>query len=213
MSEAHGGFVLYGGTALSLHLGHRESEDFDFFCGGPLEHESLLHGVPLLEGAEIRQKKADTLELVLPESGAHISFFGGLSPRIRAVFPPVQADNGLAVAAVGDAFGNKCGVVQQRAALRDYFDIWAILEQTSYTLSDGLAFARAMYGSQFAPLETLRALSYFEELDRPLEKRQRKRLLEAVQSVDLAELPSVQPFGPIGTAGARPLASEGDGDE
>ena len=24
-------FVLYGGTAIALHLGHRQSEDFDFF--------------------------------------------------------------------------------------------------------------------------------------------------------------------------------------
>jgi hypothetical protein len=26
------GFVLYGGTALALHLGHRTSVDFDFFA-------------------------------------------------------------------------------------------------------------------------------------------------------------------------------------
>ena len=25
------GFVLYGGTAVALHLGHRRSVDFDFF--------------------------------------------------------------------------------------------------------------------------------------------------------------------------------------
>jgi hypothetical protein len=27
-------FVLYGGTALALHLGHRTSVDFDFFSAG-----------------------------------------------------------------------------------------------------------------------------------------------------------------------------------
>jgi Nucleotidyl transferase AbiEii toxin, Type IV TA system len=26
-----GGFTLYGGTAIALHLGHRQSIDFDFF--------------------------------------------------------------------------------------------------------------------------------------------------------------------------------------
>jgi hypothetical protein len=30
-------FVLYGGTAVALHLGHRVSIDFDFFKAGPLE--------------------------------------------------------------------------------------------------------------------------------------------------------------------------------
>jgi hypothetical protein len=29
-------FVLYGGTAIALHLGHRESVDYDFFGDGNL---------------------------------------------------------------------------------------------------------------------------------------------------------------------------------
>jgi hypothetical protein len=28
-------FVLYGGTAIALHLGHRQSIDFDFFASKP----------------------------------------------------------------------------------------------------------------------------------------------------------------------------------
>jgi len=31
-----GGWVLYGGTAIALHLGHRRSLDFDFFSASPL---------------------------------------------------------------------------------------------------------------------------------------------------------------------------------
>jgi hypothetical protein len=31
LSETPREFVLYGGTALALHLGHRHSVDFDFF--------------------------------------------------------------------------------------------------------------------------------------------------------------------------------------
>jgi hypothetical protein len=30
-------FVLYGGTALALHLGHRQSVDFGFFGNRPLD--------------------------------------------------------------------------------------------------------------------------------------------------------------------------------
>ena len=32
-------FVLYGGTAIALHLGHRESLDFDFFRSAPLNKD------------------------------------------------------------------------------------------------------------------------------------------------------------------------------
>ena len=35
-------FVLYGGTAIALYLGHRESVDFDFFTEQTFEPESLL---------------------------------------------------------------------------------------------------------------------------------------------------------------------------
>jgi hypothetical protein len=30
------GFVLYGGAAIALRLGHRQSVDFDFFSSRPL---------------------------------------------------------------------------------------------------------------------------------------------------------------------------------
>lgn len=31
LAQVPGHFVLYGGTAIALHLGHRQSVDFDFF--------------------------------------------------------------------------------------------------------------------------------------------------------------------------------------
>jgi hypothetical protein len=41
------GFVLYGGTALALQLGHRVSEDFDFFSSAGFDTEaSALQSKP-----------------------------------------------------------------------------------------------------------------------------------------------------------------------
>jgi hypothetical protein len=34
-------FVLYGGTAVALHLGHRISVDFDFFRTEPLDKKEI----------------------------------------------------------------------------------------------------------------------------------------------------------------------------
>ena len=36
-------FVLYGGTALALRLGHRQSEDFDFFSSYSFSADGYLH--------------------------------------------------------------------------------------------------------------------------------------------------------------------------
>jgi hypothetical protein len=45
-------FVLYGGTAIALHLGHRESVDFDFFGNKPLYPEQLVLSLPFLAGVD-----------------------------------------------------------------------------------------------------------------------------------------------------------------
>ena len=34
-------FVLYGGTAVALHFGHRISVDFDFFRSSPLDKKEI----------------------------------------------------------------------------------------------------------------------------------------------------------------------------
>jgi hypothetical protein len=44
-------FVLYGGTAVALHLGHRESIDFDFFGNRPLDPSNLAPTIPFLADA------------------------------------------------------------------------------------------------------------------------------------------------------------------
>ena len=39
-------FVLYGGTALALQLGHRVSEDFDFFSSAGFDPDRLHSRLP-----------------------------------------------------------------------------------------------------------------------------------------------------------------------
>ena len=48
-------FVLYGGTAISLRLAHRESVDFDFFSSAPFDPERLMKAIPFLEGGTVVQ--------------------------------------------------------------------------------------------------------------------------------------------------------------
>src|SRR6185436_17907645 len=57
-------FVLYGGTAIALHLGHRESLDFDFFRFEPLDKDRLRAGFGFMTGATILQDAPETLVVV-----------------------------------------------------------------------------------------------------------------------------------------------------
>lgn len=54
-------FVLYGGTALALRLGHRRSDDFDFFSTATFDPAQLRARVPYLRGAEVLRQEPNTL--------------------------------------------------------------------------------------------------------------------------------------------------------
>jgi hypothetical protein len=73
-------FVLYGETALALRLGHRQSEDFDFFSNVAFVPDSLRKRVQYMQGAEVSQSEANTLTVIVHRDGpVKISFFGGLN--------------------------------------------------------------------------------------------------------------------------------------
>lgn len=185
-------FVLYGGTAIALHFGHRQSVDFDFFGNKPLDPAQLIPTVGFLADAIVTQREPNTFGCTLDRGGAvKLSFFGlpGLS-RLRP--PLIAADNRLQVADLLDLAGTKASVVQMRAEAKDYIDIDAMLTDGRIDLPTALAAARAIYGQAFNPQITLKALSYFQDgnlgtLPRPV----RDRLARAAREVDLDRLPDV----------------------
>src|SRR3954451_23197768 len=65
-------FVLYGGTAVALHLGHRESLDFDFFRSGPLNKDQIRAAFGFVEGAAILQDMPDTLVVLAQMSSGFV---------------------------------------------------------------------------------------------------------------------------------------------
>jgi hypothetical protein len=58
----------------------------------------------------------------------------------------------------------KTKVILQRAEAKDYGDIAAMVA-AGQSLPHGLAAARAMYGRNFQPSESLKAMVYFEDGD------------------------------------------------
>src|SRR4051812_6861830 len=101
------GFVLYGGTAIALHLGHRESIDFDFFGPEPFDPARLYDMVPFLAGSEVTQQGENTLTCLIDRGGpVKVSFFG--LPRLgRVEAPHVAEGNQLRVASLVDLAGTK----------------------------------------------------------------------------------------------------------
>ena len=184
-------FTLYGGTALALRLGHRQSLDFDFFSGEEFDPAALAREIPYLAGAEQVQVVSHTLTCRVERGGSVlVSFFGNLG--LGQIAPPEIADGSkVHVASLMDIAGTKAAVVQQRAQPRDYLDIDGLICH-GIDLPHMLAAGAVVYGRTFNPLITLKALSYFDDVPAlPVEVRERLRA--AVEAVDPTRLPVLTP--------------------
>jgi hypothetical protein len=185
-------FVLYGGTAIALQLGHRKSIDFDFFSQRDFDPTRLQPTIPYLADAEIQNQQPNTLTCLLSRGGpVSVSFFG--LPHVRRLRPALIAPgNGLRIASLLDLAGTKAHAVQGRAEAKDYIDIDVLITQAGIDLPTILGAAKAVFGHAFNPYATLKALCYFEEPGlRSLPKAARSRLAVAAGSVDVARLPVI----------------------
>ncbi len=192
-------FVLYGGTALALRLGHRQSADFDFFSCQSFQPLKLMGSIAYLADQTVTQQSASTLscEIGTVSGAVKISFFGDLSLG-QIETPDIVESNGIAVASLGDLFGMKCATVPQRNEVKDYLDIYALITAGHINLAEGIARARAIYGRQYNPVLTLQALSFFDDLNDPLSEDIKAVLHAAVRSVSLQDLPAIMARGKIG---------------
>lgn len=187
-------FVLYGGTAIALYLGHRPSVDFDFFGDSAFDPDQLATSLPFLANGQVIQKAENTLTCLLDRDGpVQVSFFG--VPRLPRLHPPqVAPDNGLKIASLLDLADTKAAVVQKRAEAKDYFDLAALIESGQIDLLKALAAGKAIYGSAFNPQITLKALCYFGDGNLPtLSDAVKNRLIEAIRAVNLDHLPTLVP--------------------
>lgn len=158
-------FVLYGGTAVALHLGHRTSIDFDFFRSEPLDKKELEKSFTFMRDAKVLQESKDTfvLNAAMPSGLVKVSFFGGMAiGRINA--PLHTKDSTLLVASLEDLLATKLKAILDRAEAKDYRDISAMLS-AGVSLEHGLGGFAKMYGKD--PGLTLRAIGFFKDGDLP----------------------------------------------
>lgn len=190
LAEVPRHFVLYGGTAIALRLGHRQSLDFDFFTSESIISEQLISLIPCVAGAQILQNEKQTLTVVVNRGGrVKLSFFGGL--QLGRVGEPEETEDGvMLVASLLDLAGLKAAVVQKRAESKDYLDMVALL-QHGISLPAALGAAQALYREQFNPLFTLKSMTYFEDGDLPLLSTEYKHILTTAASAPL-EIQQIQ---------------------
>ena len=176
-------FVLYGGTALALRLGHRTSIDFDFFSSVAFQPEELQQRLGFARGCETLQSSPNTLTVLVDRGGTvKLSFFGNLTFG-QVLAPDVVPQNRVKIASASDLLATKLKTVLQRSEAKDYLDIAAILK-SGISLESGLGCARAIYGEEFNVLLPQKAICYFGDGDlMTVPPDVRERLIGAVRAV------------------------------
>ena len=199
------GFTLYGGTAVALWLGHRDSVDFDFFSDRQLDKAAIRSAIAAVaNGTEYGTQTDNTLRLETP-GGVKLSFFGGLNMG-RVGEPQLTADGVLSVASLEDLMATKLVVLVKRGEMKDYHDLAAMLAAGT-SLGHGLAAGRAMYGPNFRIDVALRALgSHADGEIGTLPKPMLKALTLASQSQP--KLPEVEVVRSLSHPQAPQLAEE-----
>lgn len=132
---------LGGGTAVAVHLGHRESRDLDFFFDQAVdlgEVKALLAG---LGAFAVTHESEGTLRGVF--GGTKIEIFDA-TRLIRLAEPVVMA--GINVAGLQDLMAMKIKVMAERGEMRDYFDVRAIDEKGAISVEEGVELYMTRYG-------------------------------------------------------------------
>ena len=127
-------YILAGGTALSIQLGHRKSEDLDFMMWRISKKEKPeVHWTPIEK--ELKEKVGeienfnmlgfDQVEFVV--KGVKFSFY--VNDNYNPVSEPVSYLGNIQLGDVYSILAMKLEVMLRRAKMRDYYDIYAILKE------------------------------------------------------------------------------------
>jgi hypothetical protein len=153
------GWILAGGTGLALQLGHRVSEDFDFFRTDAMDVRHLHDTLRDVGPYETLQEAEHTLTVLC--SGVKFSFFRVRDPFIYLT----RSYRFFAVAAVPEIALMKLTAISGRGARKDFVDIYTIL-RAGLTLSDLFDALPRKYGpSRANAYHILKSLTYFADAE------------------------------------------------
>ena len=154
-------FYLAGGSGLALQMGHRISEDLDFFTHRVFDPSSLAISLKANVG-RLQEILAETQTFIADLDGVKCSFFYYDVPLI---FEAVSFHD-LKIADWRDIVAEKFKTIAQRGSKKDFFDIFCCLRMEKLSLEEAVSIFKKRFQSSGVNLyHVLRSLTYFEEAD------------------------------------------------
>ena len=135
-------YILCGGTALAMQIGHRLSEDLDFMMWRISKTEKPEVNWNAIE-RELKEKIGkienfnmldfDQVEFIV--KGVKLSFF--VSDNLSPVTAPTKYLGNIRLADIESIMAMKMEVMLRRMKFRDYYDIYCMLQE-GYSIHNGI---------------------------------------------------------------------------
>lgn len=154
---------LVGGTGLTVHLKHRVSRDLDFLLEQPEDLDALWSAFEGVGKVLASERSDDTLNCLF--NGTKVQVLEAATQRL--ILPTIRIA-GLRIASVEDIMATKINVICARGALRDYFDLICIEQQTGLQVEVGISLAIQKYGPRDKEnfvFAALHSLGGFDDVD------------------------------------------------
>ena len=177
-------FVLVGGTALSLQMGHRISVDLDLFANSDFDAEALREHLERTYRLETDYMAFATVKGEI--EGVQVDFIAHSYPWIR----PFVEDDGIRLASTEDICAMKLNAIAGNGTrIKDFVDVAYL--SSMYSLRQMLGFYEEKYHAN--PLMPLKGIVFFDDINKnvpikmsngkPLDwKRIEKRLIAMEKS-------------------------------
>lgn len=149
-------FVLVGGTALALQIGHRKSIDLDMFTITDIDTETLLDN--LQKDYRVVPKVQTKGSLISDIEDIKVDFI-----RFKYSFAhPAKVIDGIRLLAITDIAPMKIDAISGRGSKKDFYDLYFLLER--YSLQEILDLYSHKY--QHSTLfHVIKSLAWFEDAE------------------------------------------------
>lgn len=152
-------FYLSGGTALALQVGHRESEDLDFFTQIDFNPQVLQRDLIILGALQDTEIDIGTLNTFI--DGVKLQFLHYPYQLLDKLIPW----NGIQLSSVIDIACTKLVTISMRGNKKDFIDLYIILKH--YSLKDLLKRLEEKYQNvEYNHTHILKSLVYFTDADK-----------------------------------------------
>ncbi|EKD56682.1 MAG: hypothetical protein ACD_58C00120G0005 [uncultured bacterium] len=152
-------FGLVGGTAIALHIGHRESIDFDLFSLKKFGNLSIKNKI----------NKKITIDEILVNESDELTFIGN-NVRFTFFHYPYKIDfsenfEGIKLPNLLTLSVMKVHALGQRAKWKDYVDLYFIIKDY-HSIKEIIKRAQEIFGNEFNEKIFRTQLAYFKDIDK-----------------------------------------------